>query len=84
MDAYKLEITVTELASSIPVDLIHMIVEKACQKFADRAGKFNRYRIGENTILIYFESNEKATIMLYKEALELPILGDECREIWRE
>lgn len=52
-------------------------------------GKFNRYLTADKQgnaqrFLVVFESDTKATVMTYEEALSIPILARKCKEVWGE
>lgn len=87
---FDLEATAASLAE------IHMatavsLASAAAKKFGEisRAGMFNRYSVvnkkgKSKAFLVYFESDSKAIVMTYQEALELPVLGNKCREAWKD
>lgn len=63
------------------------LADSAYLKFkGNAAGNFNVYTIGNNgnkhSVLVYFQEEDFAIVMTYEEALNMPVLGDKCREIW--
>jgi hypothetical protein len=75
---------------SISNETAYKLAQIAYNKLKDDAiGKFNRYLTFDNdgkpiSFLVYFESNDHAVVMSYEEALEIPVLGDKCKETWNE
>jgi hypothetical protein len=83
------EIQATEKAQkSFQLPVLYNLAQHAMNKFkGERAGLFNRYltadRHGEaERILVVFETNNKALVMLYSEALAIPTLAAKCKEKW--
>jgi hypothetical protein len=62
----------------------------AAKKFSNqREGKFNRFLTADKQgngkcFLVYFESDLKANVMTYDEALAIPVLANKCKEIWND
>lgn len=87
-----LEVQATEkLLQRIYEATARVLAETAYSKFRGNAsGKFNRYTLADrrngtaHTVLVYFKEENTAVVMTYEEALEIPVLGDKCREIWKE
>jgi hypothetical protein len=75
---------------SIDDETAYQLAQLAFNKLKDNlVGKFNRYLTLDNngnpkSFLVYFESNDHAVVMSYEEALEIPVLGDKCKETWNE
>ncbi len=64
--------------------LIQSLANTAYEKFqeGERSGKFNRFNLFAGHFIVYFENENSATVMTYGEALQMPVLGEKCKEMW--